>query len=73
VAAGAHDGLLAEIDLFELLKTFSTVDRAVVTLRYFGDLTQPEVAAALGVPEGTVKVRLHRLRHRLAAALEGSA
>jgi RNA polymerase sigma-70 factor (ECF subfamily) len=34
-------------------------------LRYVEDLTQGQVAARLGVPEGTVKVRLHRARARL--------
>jgi RNA polymerase sigma-70 factor (ECF subfamily) len=57
------------LDIDVLLRGFSKLDRALVTLRYVGDLTQPEVAAALEMPEGTVKVRLHRLRTRLRAAL----
>jgi DNA-directed RNA polymerase specialized sigma24 family protein len=28
-------------------------------------LAQPAIASVLGLPEGTVKVRLHRLRKRL--------
>ena len=46
--------------------------RQVVVLRYFAELTVPEVARASGVNEGTVKSRLHRaqqaLRQRLADA-----
>ena len=34
--------------------------RAIVVLHYYLDLTLPETAEALGVPEGTVKSRLHR-------------
>src|SRR4051812_21227217 len=40
-------------------------DRLVLLLRYWADLTQPEVARAMQLPEGTVKVRLHRARQRL--------
>jgi len=45
-------------------------DRALLRLRYEEDLTNPEIARRLGMPEGTVKVRLHRLRTRLKAGLE---
>jgi RNA polymerase sigma-70 factor (ECF subfamily) len=45
-------------------------DRRLLALRYFADLSHPEVAAVLEVPVGTVKVRLHRLRARLADRME---
>ena len=45
-------------------------DRRVLRLRYADDLTQAEVARRLGLPEGTVKVRLHRARGRLRTMLE---
>jgi RNA polymerase sigma factor (sigma-70 family) len=35
-------------------------DRAVVALRFFADLSVADVAAAVGVPEGTVKSRTRR-------------
>ncbi len=45
--------------------------RQVVVLRYFADLTVPQLAEAIGVREGTVKSRLHRalgqLRDQLTA------
>ena len=43
--------------------------RAAVVLRYYEDLTVPEIARALSVPEGTVKFRLHDARRRLLRTL----
>jgi RNA polymerase sigma-70 factor (ECF subfamily) len=45
----------------------------LLLLRYGEDLTQPELARRLDLPEGTVKVRLHRIRKRFAEALEECA
>lgn len=49
--------------------------RSVIMLRYFAELSVPEIAQALSLPEGTVKSRLHRamqrLRHRLSPLVEG--
>ena len=59
------------VDIDRVLEDLSTDDRRLLELRYTDDLTQPAVAVALGIPEGTVKVRLHRLRSRLRVALEG--
>jgi RNA polymerase sigma-70 factor (ECF subfamily) len=53
-----------------LLRPLRAGDRALLRLRYEEDLTNPEIARRLGVPEGTVKVRLHRLRGRLKEGLE---
>jgi RNA polymerase sigma-70 factor, ECF subfamily len=44
-------------------------DRRVLLLRYAGDMTQPQIARVLQIPEGTVKVRLHRARSRLRSVL----
>jgi RNA polymerase sigma-70 factor (ECF subfamily) len=43
-------------------------ERVLLALRYEEDLTQPAIAARLGIPEGTVKVQLHRARVKLRAA-----
>jgi RNA polymerase sigma-70 factor (ECF subfamily) len=51
------------------LARLSPADRKLLTLRYEEDLTQIEIANRMGWPEGTVKVRLHRLRRRLALEL----
>lgn len=44
--------------------------RAIVMLRYLKDLSYDEIAAILGLPEGTVKNRLFRAREVLRAKLE---
>lgn len=52
----------------QVLSVLHPDERALIRLRYVEDLTQGQVAARLGVPEGTVKVRLHRARARLRGA-----
>ncbi|MEA2421671.1 MAG: Sigma-70, region 4, partial [Thermoleophilaceae bacterium] len=49
--------------------TLTDEERELVNLRYESDLAHPAIAAYLGVPEGTVKVRLHRIRKRLATLI----
>jgi RNA polymerase sigma-70 factor (ECF subfamily) len=44
-------------------------DRRLIIARYWQDLTQEEAASSLGLPDGTAKVRLHRIRTRLRPAL----
>ena len=43
--------------------------RAVVMLHDFEGMTNPEIAAMLGCTTATTKIRLHRARKRLRAAL----
>ncbi|MCY4109571.1 MAG: sigma-70 family RNA polymerase sigma factor [Chloroflexi bacterium] len=49
--------------------------REVIVLRYFADLTVPELAETIGVPLGTAKSRLHRalgnLRDELTTDADG--
>ena len=51
------------------LERLSAEQREVLTLAYFGDLTQTEIADRLGVPLGTVKARAFRGLRRLADLL----
>jgi RNA polymerase sigma factor (sigma-70 family) len=44
-------------------------ERDVLLLYAWADLSHPEIAAALGLPVGTVKSRLSRARHHLRQAL----
>lgn len=57
------------LEIAALIASLSPADRQLVWLRYFEDLTQEGVARRLGIPVGTVKVRLHRVRQRLARRL----
>lgn len=66
----ATDDIDWRLDFESLLDQLTVDDRRLLELRYGDDMTQPAVAKALGLPEGTTKVRLHRLRLRLRTALE---
>lgn len=61
-------------EVYEALATLDEGERLVVTCRYLLDLSEAETAAALGIPAGTVKSRLHRglrrLRDRLGPVTE---
>jgi len=46
------------------------LDRRIVAMRYERDMTTAQIAERLGTPEGTVKIRLHRVRKRLRGELE---
>jgi RNA polymerase sigma-70 factor (ECF subfamily) len=47
--------------------------RAVVVLKHYAGLSNPEIAEALDIPEGTVRSRLHYSLKTLRAALEADA
>jgi RNA polymerase sigma-70 factor, ECF subfamily len=51
--------------LDEQLASLEPIDRALLTLRYGLDLEMTAVAAALGMPVGTAKSRVHRALQRL--------
>jgi len=71
-ALEAHEDLLLRMEVEQAVGCLSIADRQLLALRYERDLSQPEVARMLGIPEGTVKIRLHRLRGRLRKALDAS-
>jgi RNA polymerase sigma-70 factor (ECF subfamily) len=64
------ESAIAGLAAAELLGALNAEERMLVTLRYRHDLSQAEVARRMGLPEGTVKVRLHRLHKRLRESLE---
>jgi RNA polymerase sigma-70 factor (ECF subfamily) len=59
------DRMLDTVATQQVLDVLNPDEQTLIRLRYVEDLTQGQVAARLGVPEGTVKVRLHRARARL--------
>jgi RNA polymerase sigma-70 factor (ECF subfamily) len=60
---------VASLDVRHALARLPARDRTLVLLRYRADLTQAQIAELTGMPEGTVKVRLHRARKRLRSQL----
>ncbi|HWH93969.1 MAG TPA: sigma-70 family RNA polymerase sigma factor [Baekduia sp.] len=68
-AAGRLELLPLQVDVRRAVHRLTPQDRKLLALRYVDDLTQAAVAEALGIPEGTAKVRLHRARGRLQRVL----
>ena len=68
-AADPFASSLARDTLGRALDVLSADERAVVVLHYWSDMTTADISAVLGVPQGTVKSRLHTaygaLRRRL--------
>jgi RNA polymerase sigma-70 factor (ECF subfamily) len=71
-AADAEEEVLAEADKAALLAAVMQLPvehREVVLLFYYDGMSSPEVSAALGLSEGTVRSRLFRARARLKVML----
>src|SRR5436190_17893197 len=62
--------LVIRLDVRRALATLGPEDRTLLAARYWADVTQGQVAWRLGAPEGTIKVRLHRLRSLLREMLD---
>ena len=56
--------------MLDALAKLPDEQRAVLSLHYLDEMGVREIAEVLGVPEGTVKSRLHHARNRLKEALE---
>jgi RNA polymerase sigma factor (sigma-70 family) len=67
LATDPEIGLTAE--MIHALRRLSAADRDTLLLLVWGELSREEVAAALGVPVGTVNSRIARARRRLAPDL----
>lgn len=69
-----HESVVADRDQLE--RGFVRLDpelRAVIVLHHYLDLSVADVAAALGIPVGTAKSRIHRGLALLRAALEADS
>jgi RNA polymerase sigma-70 factor (ECF subfamily) len=73
-AAPSPEAAAVEIEerrrLLELVNDLDENDRLVIAARYLLELSSEEAAAALGIPEGTVKSRLSRALARLRERME---
>ena len=56
--------------IMEIVEGLSEDQRLCVLMYYYDDLDLPEIAAALEVPVGTVKSRLHRARGKISDGVE---
>ena len=55
--------------LNDALESLTPEHKRVVVLRYFAELTVPEISRAIGCREGTVKSRLHRALGQLSQTM----
>lgn len=69
--AGATAWLASAV--LEAVRTLPPRQRAAVVLRYYADLSEAEMAAALGCAPGTVKSQLAKARSSLSLQLAGVA
>jgi RNA polymerase sigma-70 factor (ECF subfamily) len=58
-------------DISAAMATLSRLDRKVVAMRYFADLSIGQIASELGMAQSTVRVHLHRGRNGIRAHLSG--
>ncbi len=56
----------------EGLARLSSMDREILTLRHYQELTYREIAESLGIPQGTVMSRLFNARRRLREQLQAT-
>lgn len=64
-----YEEIARAVDLRKAVASLSDEQRELLKMRYAKQLTQPEIARAVGLPEGTVKIRLHRIRRQLRSEL----
>jgi RNA polymerase sigma-70 factor (ECF subfamily) len=57
----------ASYELHDLMGRLPEQSRTILTLHYLEGLPIAEIAGVLGIPEGTVKSRLHAARNKLKA------
>ena len=69
-----HDDQIAQADLvWRALGQLSPRQRAVLVLRYYEDLSGSEIAAVLGISEGSVKAHAHHALRALEGTLKTAA
>jgi len=64
-AATSQEADLSRSELAAVLAILPDQQREVLLMRFVDDMTLQEIAAALNIPLGTVKSRLHNSLHTL--------
>jgi RNA polymerase sigma-70 factor, ECF subfamily len=59
----------ASFDLYNAIDKLDIKFKHIVVLKYFEDMTISQISTLLGLPEGTVKVRLHRALKKIKVEL----
>jgi RNA polymerase sigma-70 factor (ECF subfamily) len=72
-ASEAPDRVIDRVDIGRALAHLQRDEQILIALRYSHDYSQPEIARTLNIPEGTAKIRLHRVRKRLGTLIEEAA
>lgn len=70
--SGATEEALRRVELWNVVAGMDARERTALALRYLGDLTEAEVAAAMGIRTGAASSLLSRARTRLRSVLQRS-
>ena len=66
LSSPCDESVLDRLAISTAMEKLPEIQRDVLRLRYFGDLTYQELAQVLDIPQGTVMSRLHVARKALA-------
>jgi RNA polymerase sigma-70 factor (ECF subfamily) len=66
----SSDPASRSLEIREALDRLEPATKAILTLRHIEGFEIAEISEILGVPEGTVKSRLHRAKEQLRTRLE---
>ncbi|HEV2079166.1 MAG TPA: RNA polymerase sigma factor [Allosphingosinicella sp.] len=69
LSSPADESVLNRVAVERAMEKLPEMQREVLRLRYYGDLTYQEMGHVLGIPTGTVMSRLHLARKALAVLI----
>jgi RNA polymerase sigma-70 factor (sigma-E family) len=75
VAPAEHHAVIAEDqrEVVEAIRALPERQKQCMVLRFYEDMTEVQIAEALGISQGSVKTHLHRAMQTLSARLGGLA
>lgn len=68
-AVDSADALTAARNLAPALQSLDDIDRDILLLTSWAQLTPQEIGLVIDMPAGTVRSRLHRVRHKLRSSI----